>query len=150
MTVFDVSIGTVFNVAGSDELWVRATEKHLRKVRKPGFTIGAGWEIFSRDYLLNDQIEAARLPDTSPIRRAGDVLYLSEGDVQLEYLYPWLVRSATAEKKLTRFVLNGQTQQKSVVDEPSDETALPFTIVRSRGGDLEPRTRPVPARCPWS
>jgi len=127
MTVFEVSIGTVFKYAGSDQLWVRATEKHFRKVRKPGFKIGAGWKVY---HLRDKPIEVVRLPDTSPIRRAGDILFLSEGDVQLEYLYPWLVRGTTVEGKLTHFVLNGPTFEKCVVDAPSEETALPFTIVR--------------------
>jgi hypothetical protein len=130
VTVFEVSIGTVFKILGSDDLWIRATEKQLRKLPQPGFKIGAGWQTYSRDHVGRKQVEVVRLPETSAIRRAGDVLYLSEGDVQLEHLYPWLVRSATIEKKLTRFVLNGPTFEKSVVDAASEETALPFTIVR--------------------
>jgi hypothetical protein len=49
--------------------------------------------------------------------------------VQLEYLYPWRVRRATAEERHVTFVLNGGTFEKSVVDQPGEDTALPFTIV---------------------
>jgi hypothetical protein len=109
---------------------VRATEKRLRKLPPPGSAIGWGWETYSRDYAERKQVEVVRLPSTSAIRRAGDVLYLSEGDVQLEFLYPWLVRSADAEGKQTRFVLNGPTFEKSIVDAVSEETAIPFTLIK--------------------
>jgi len=125
MTVDEISVGTVFEFTGSDELWLLATWDRLRKLGE------RGWRTYSRDRTGRGKtVEVVRQPDTSAIRRTGDVLCLSGGDVQLTYLYPWLVRGATVEDELTMFVLEGGTFEKSVVDEATEQTALPFTLSR--------------------
>ena len=125
MTVYEISVGTVFKVSGKRDLWVKATDRHFRKLEE------RGWQVYFYGSVGDSKrVEVLRQPDTSPIRRTGDVLYLSDGDVQLEYLYPWLVRGATAEGKLTTFVLEGGTFEGSVADEPTEDTALPFTLIR--------------------
>jgi len=125
MTISEVSIGTVFKFAGSDELWMKVNFNRFRRVGQKGWSAKYG-----HSFKGNKSVEIVRLPETGAIRRVGDLLHLSEGDVQLEFLYPWLVRSATVEGKVTKFVLEGGTFEKSVVDESTEQTALPFTITR--------------------
>jgi hypothetical protein len=122
MTLSDIPIGAIFQVVGSEELWLKATDRHCRNLGEEG------WKAHSFRFFAKKPVEIVKQPETGPIRRVGDVLFLSDGDVQLEYLYPWLVRRCEPGELLTRFVLHGHTFETSVVNAPSEDTALPFTI----------------------
>jgi hypothetical protein len=125
MKVSEAPLGTVFRMAGFPGTWLKATDVHVRLLGVPGWQTKPLWMVGQK---FAQNVEPP--PPRSAICRLGDVLFLSEGDVRLEYLYPWAVIDVTAEQGHTRFVLRGSSFAKSLADEVTAEAALPFTITR--------------------
>lgn len=127
MTVKELNIGDVFRVVGEEQLW---RKKSLSAARRLGDLTGLGYRDRERDLRDFSDKKIEVVERAGEICRAENTLILRGGEVVLEYLHPLLVHQCTQGDPLTEFVLSGATFTASVVERPTVETVLRFSIAR--------------------
>lgn len=125
MTVKELNVDDTFRVAGEPHVWRKVSLNAAMQIDADGKVLRSAASATVASF-KGKEIEVVER--TADIRRAGDVLVLRGGEVELTFLKPWRIHRCTPGDPLTEFALFAQTFTESRAAAPTAETALPFSL----------------------